>query len=108
MQSYQRLMPGTHFRAVKILTYVAIYNSIFPDKKICSCKIPEFNKNAMGTWSASYGVSYKTRISQTINKNRGGAIQYGNAYLGQPINLNYLGRSQGMPGGSGKPPTNTF
>jgi hypothetical protein len=24
----------------------------------------------------------------------------------QPLNLNYLGRMEGMPGGSGSPPTN--
>ena len=108
MQSYQRLMPGTHFRGVKILNYVAIHNSVYSDKIKCTCKIPEFNKNVMGTGSASSGVSYKTRISHTINNNRGGATQYGNAYLGQPVNVNYLGRSQGMPGGSGKPPTNSF
>ena len=38
----------------------------------------------------------------------GGNTQYGSFYLGQPLNLNYLGRTEGMPGGSGSPPVNRF
>ena len=34
--------------------------------------------------------------------------KYGNFYLGQPLNVNYLGRMEGMPGGSGTPPINRF
>jgi hypothetical protein len=37
-----------------------------------------------------------------------GKLQYGNFYLGQPLNINYLGRMEGMPGGSGMPPRNRF
>jgi hypothetical protein len=33
---------------------------------------------------------------------------YGNFYLGKPLNINYLGRIEGMPGGSGMPPINRF
>ena len=62
-------------------------------------------------------ISYKMYLSQIlkldsnsqhINKigRLGGRIQYGNFYLGEPLNINYLGRTPGMPGGSGKPPTN--
>jgi hypothetical protein len=38
----------------------------------------------------------------------GGITQFGNFYLGQPLNLNYLGRMEGQLGGSGAPPTNKF
>ena len=38
----------------------------------------------------------------------GGITQFGNFYLGQPLNLNYLGRMEGQPGGGGSPPTNKF
>jgi hypothetical protein len=38
----------------------------------------------------------------------GGSTQYGNNYLGELLNLNYLGKMAGMPGGSGMPPSNKF
>ena len=38
----------------------------------------------------------------------GGTTQFGNFYLGQPLSLNYLGRTEGQPGGSGIPPRNRF
>lgn len=64
-------------------------------------------------------LSYKMRLSQILkldgNSQKiqiigriGGKIQFGNFYLGQPLNVNYLGRTEGMPGGSGMPPTNRF
>jgi hypothetical protein len=64
-------------------------------------------------------LSYKMRLSQILkmdgysqNVNRisrmAGKLQYGNFYLGQPLNINYLGRMEGMAGGGGKPPTNKF
>jgi hypothetical protein len=48
--------------------------------------------------------------SQQINKigRYSGRTQYGNFYLGQPLNINYLGRAEGMDGGSGSPPVNKF
>jgi len=38
----------------------------------------------------------------------GWRLQFGNTYLGKPVQLNYLGKMEGMPGGSGMPPLNTF
>lgn len=48
--------------------------------------------------------------SQKINKisRVSGKTQFGNFYLGKPLNVNYLGRMEGMPGGSGMPPVNRF
>jgi hypothetical protein len=37
-----------------------------------------------------------------------GKVQFGNSYLGEPININYLGFKEGQPGGSGAPPRNSF
>jgi len=62
-------------------------------------------------------ISYKMYLSkilkldsasQQINRigRLGGSTQFGNFYLGQPLNINYLGRMEGMAGGSGKPPSN--
>jgi hypothetical protein len=44
-----------------------------------------------------------TRISRISGK-----TQFGNFYLGKPLNVNYLGRMEGMPGGSGMLPVNRF
>jgi len=38
----------------------------------------------------------------------GGITQFGNFYLGKPLLINYLGRTEGQPGGSGSPPRNSF
>ena len=43
-----------------------------------------------------------------MNSTKGGKMQYGNFYLGEQLKINYLGRIQGMPGGSGSPPVNKF
>lgn len=62
-------------------------------------------------------ISYKMYLSkilkldsssQQINRIGilGGRVQYGNFYLGKPLNINYLGRMEGMSGGSGKAPSN--
>ena len=64
-------------------------------------------------------LSYKMRLSQILKldgssqkittiSRMSGKTQFGNFYLGQPLNVNYLGRVQGMPGGSGSPPLNRF
>jgi hypothetical protein len=64
-------------------------------------------------------MSYKMRLSQVLKldsysqvTNRisriSGKTQFGNFYLGQPLNVNYLGRIEGMPGGGGSPPINRF
>jgi hypothetical protein len=54
---------------------------------------------------------YLNSNSQQVNvisRFNTGNIQFGNFYLGQPLQLNYLGRHEGMPGGSGSPPTNKY
>jgi hypothetical protein len=62
-------------------------------------------------------LSYKRRLSQILKidsysqnvtriSRMSGKLQFGNFYLGQPLNINYLGRMEGMPGGSGKSPSN--
>lgn len=64
-------------------------------------------------------LSYKRRLSQILKldsysqkvnriSRMAGKLQFGNFYLGQPLNINYLGRMEGMAGGGGKPPLNQF
>jgi len=67
----------------------------------------------------SSNISYNMRLSQILKLDGysqqigkigriGGKTQFGNFYLGKPLQLNYLGRTEGMPGGSGMPPVNQF
>lgn len=110
MYSYQRFMPGNVVNTSRMINYVAEYNAanphIFP--KSCLCVSTKYDKNTPGSDSSSTNLSYATRISQIIQTSKGGKSQYGNFYLGQPLNMNYLGRIEGMPGGSGAPPSNKF
>ena len=53
-------------------------------------------------------TSYKLRLSQILKTNLGGSVQFGNYYLSQYPNINYLGRSEGQPGGGGSPPKNKY
>jgi len=76
----------------------------------------KINRNFNTNYS---NLSYKMRLSQVLKLdgtsqkiNRisriSGKTQFGNFYLGQPLNVNYLGRMEGMPGGSGSSPKNRF
>ena len=51
------------------------------------------------------GSSQQTSVIARFNT---GNTQFGNFYLGRPLQLNYLGRQEGMPGGSGSPPKNNY
>ena len=110
MYSYNHFRPGSKKNTGRMINYVASYNVLFPnsEKINCYCIPNKYDKNTPGSDSPSSKVSYSTRISQLINSTKGGKTQYGNFYLGEPLNINYLGRIQGMPGGSGSPPVNKF
>jgi hypothetical protein len=87
----------------KLIDYAPFLNY---DK--CDCRPEIFKKQS----SQPYSVynSRNLRIASTINTYSGGRIQFGNTYLGEGrgFELNYLGRSEGMPGGSGAPIKNKF
>lgn len=110
MYSYQNFTPGNRGNTSRMINYVAEYNAVNPNKPPISCLcIPnKYDKNTPGSDSSSAKVSYATRISQVIQSRKGGKSQYGNFYLGQQLNINYLGRLEGMPGGSGLPILNRF
>jgi hypothetical protein len=115
MSSQRAFIPGGKNNFKRIVNYTALYNqlnsnSLNENNTItqCTCYPIVYNKNIPGADSPSTRVSYNTRISQIINFYKGGKTQYGNFYLGQPLQLNYLGRAEGMPGGSGMPPKNRF
>ncbi len=110
MYSYRGFTPGSTSNTSRMINYVAEFNAANPNNVPTSCYcIPnKYDKNTPGSDAASAKVSYATRIAQIIQSRKGGKTQYGNFYLGQPLNINYLGRMEGMPGGSGSPPLNTF
>ena len=94
-----------------MIKYVALYNELYKlDGKIntCYCVPNKYDKNTPGSDSSSFRISNASRTSQIITTSLGGKSQYGNFYLGNPLNINYLGRIEGMPGGSGTAPTNKF
>jgi hypothetical protein len=111
MHSQQSFTPGKKSGSSKMINYVAAYNALFPNAQqlTCSqCASDRYDKFVIGSDSPSTKVSNNIRISQIVQYSKGGKIQYGNFYLGQPLNINYLGRMEGMPGGSGQSPRNTF
>ena len=112
MHSQQSFTPGKKSNSSKMINYVASYNALFPNAQqltcIGGCVSDKYDKFTVGSDSPSTKVSNNIRTSQIVNYSRGGKIQYGNFYLGQPLNINYLGRMEGMPGGSGEPPKNRF
>jgi len=110
MHSQRQFTPGKKSSSARVINYVAQYNALFPNSSEvkCLCVQDKYDKFISGSDSPSARVSNNRRISQIVNYSKGGKIQYGNFYLGQPLNVNYLGRMEGMPGGSGSPPVNRF
>lgn len=110
MYSYRSFTPGASKNTSRLISYVSAYNALFPNSEQinCYCIPDKYDKNTPGSDSPSWKASYNRRISYIIKNTKGGKTQYGNLYLGQPLNVNYLGRMEGMPGGSGMPPVNRF
>jgi hypothetical protein len=108
--------PGNKSYAKRMINYNALYNKLnsnslnsnLDPKSNCECISYIYNKNNVYSSSPSTRVSYNTRVSQIITTSLGGKTQYGNFYLGQPMNVNCFGRVEGMPGGFGSPPVNKF
>ena len=94
MYSYGHFKPGGSPNTSKIINYVALYNQIFNANalppKPCFCIPNKYDKNTPGSVSPSIRAPYAKRISQVIKYSKGGKTQYGNFYLGEPLNVNYL------------------
>lgn len=100
MYSHRKFTPGANLNK----TPFANTSQVCP----ITCVPTYYNKNVPDSSSPSANVSHNIKVSQIINNSKGGKTQYGNFYLGTPLNVNYLGRMAGMPGGSGSPPINQF
>jgi hypothetical protein len=102
MYSYKHFTPGKKSIGTKKL----INYNVVQQEVVCNCFAEEYKKF---TSQAPYSnISRAQRISQVINNTVGGSVQFGNYYLGQPVVLNYLGKTEGQPGGSGAPLRNRF
>lgn len=104
MYSQRQFTPGKKSNSFKVTQR----NNYSDEKIYCACVEDQYNKFTTGSDSASTRTSNNLRVSAILKYSRGGKTQYGNSYLGQPININYLGKSEGMPGGGGGPPLNKF
>jgi len=107
MEYYRSQRPG-HRCSFK---NTPLYNqSVSPNGNTLPCQYTENLTNDNFNFNTNYGnISTNMRISQFVNiPSLGGKTHFGNFYLGQPINVNYLGRTQGQPGGSGTPLRNSF
>ncbi len=116
MFSQRQFTPGKKSNARKIIYYAALNNQNYPNLD-CVCVPDKYDKTIVQSPSVSFQVSNNMRISQIVKYSHGGITHFGNSYfgntqfencLGQSQVINYLGRAEGMPGGSGKPPLNKF
>ena len=86
-----------------------LYTSSLVSKIYCKCVQNKYNKSAPQYNSTYSNLSQQQKMAQKIKTARlGGSTQYGNFYLGKSLTINYLGRTEGQPGGSGWPPKNKF
>jgi len=115
MYAQQSFTPGNNSASKRMIQYNAVYNRLNANSlnqnyqaPYCACIGQIYNKNYPGSNSPSTNISNNSRIPQIIKTSFGGSTQYGNFYLGQPLQINCFGRVQGMPGGSGMPPLNKF
>jgi hypothetical protein len=115
LYSKRQFTPGKKSNARRMIdnafAYTSEYNrlNIHSNKLNCLCIPDRYDKNTVGSDSPSIKVSNNMRIAQVITSaGLGGKLEYGSFYLCQPLQVNYLGRVQGMPGGSGSPPRNKF
>jgi len=92
---------------IKLFKQLIDYTA-FLENENCNCKPEIYKKQSCQPYTAN--VTKNLRIAYDVNTYRGGKIQFGNYYLlpSQRPGLNYLGRSEGMPGGSGAPIKNKF
>ncbi len=103
--------PGNTNNTSRMINYIAQYNALYANNgkiNTCYCISNKYDKNTPGSHSVTDNISYSRRISQIVRSSKKGKIQYGNFYLGEPLKINYLGRTEGMSGGSGMPPKNKF
>ncbi len=95
--------------SIRRMNYITLYNALHPDNTLqCVCLENKYDKLVVGSDSPSVRITNQFWTSYLCRTPLGGTTQFGNGYLGKPVNVNYLGRGEGQPGGSGAPPINRF
>jgi hypothetical protein len=116
---------GNRVSKTRNIRYRYVYNELVRDMRLnpespsifypppftsnCIPGIPKFNcsLNTKPVINPSINPSTPIRLSNIINNGQYySRIQYANASANNPFTVNYLGRTEGQPGGSGSPPTN--
>lgn len=112
MYSSQLFTPGRKSNARKMINYTAEYNRKLYQENTnttsfipCNCIGEYYNKNIVSSNNPSQPTPYNLQVSYICRTQYGGTTQFGN---GGAVVLNYLGKMEGMPGGSGAPPRNQF
>ena len=101
MSSYQQFTPGRKSNASKLILYTQLQSvNVCPSYQ---CGVENFTNASFNSNSTYSNMSGNRRMAQAISSTLGGKLHFGNFYLNQPINVNYLGKTPGQPGGSGKP-----
>jgi hypothetical protein len=84
----------------------AFYYPALQQQKELECNCQLINSVNITNSSTYSNESSARRISKTIqNTGHNGKFQFASS-LGNAFNINYLGRTHGQPGGSGKAPKN--
>ena len=103
MPTYRQLTPGRKSNASKLILYTNLQSiNVCPSY---SCGTENLTNKNYDSNTNFLNVSTNQRIGNILSSRAslGGRTRFGNFYLNEPINVNYLGRTPGQPGGSGKP-----
>ncbi len=101
MYSYRHFTPGKKSNSSRLVKGYTQNN-----QSSCICVQDKYDKTSVANNMST--VSKQLQHAQMLKIASGRTIRFGNGYLERPPTINYLGRTEGQPGGSGKPPTNTF
>jgi hypothetical protein len=104
MRSYQQFTPGKKSNSSKLFLYRNPEN--FQTCPKFTCGIENYTNTSFNSNSTYSNISGNRRIAQVISSTLGGRTHFGNFYLNEPVQVNYLGKTPGQPGGSGRPLSN--
>ena len=85
----------------------AFYYPALQQQNEFKCNCQTINSTNISNSYTNPNESKATRISRMIKRSSNtGKFNFGNSYLGNGLQINYLGRTPGQSGGSGKAPKN--
>ncbi len=99
------MTPGKKANVRRMLHYASLRAPL----NGCACQHDKVDKAHLDDTSNTVAArtSRNMRVAQQLQTvYHGGNIHFGSFYLGVPLHVDAFGRTPGMPGGSGRPPTN--